>query len=168
MEAHPTFMMLRSLPVLIVLAAGHVQVSAKVSCSAADENACSWASAGRSRNQSAARSTRNAAFGIVSETSAHTEKNRQQKNDFQVHRSIFSKEGTDKPYKTSALFVELGHQASVMCSPDRRVVAQVHLSCRRGLRVEKYQKAGLRFANAARFRRFIVLISSSVKFSFTC
>ena len=143
---------------LVVLTAGYVQVSAKVSCSAADDSACNRASAGRSGNHSAARSTCNAAFSIVSETSAHTEQTRQEKNDFQVHRRILRRGETDKPCKGSAPFVERGHLASFPCSPDRRVMVQAHFSCRSGLRIEQYQKAGLRSATSARFRHFIALM----------
>jgi hypothetical protein len=73
---------------LLVPASGHVQVSAKVSCSAADNSACQGASTSRSGNHSAARCTGNAAFCIVSETSGETKKDCYEKNGSEIHLTI--------------------------------------------------------------------------------
>lgn len=42
-------------------------------------------------------------------------------------------------------------------------MAQVHLSCGSGLRIEQYQKAGLRSATSARFRHFIALVNFFIR-----
>jgi hypothetical protein len=78
----------RSFNSLFVPAAGHIQVSAKVSRSAANNSSCHRASARRTGNHSAARRTGDAPFCIVSETSSEAKKDRYKKNGSEVHLTI--------------------------------------------------------------------------------